>query len=293
MKDLRPKPKYRGKTKWEPIRGHRANFENYSAEFTTRIRTANRSFAATEHSSAEGNCNTNETRAKCLTDCLIVFEVYLEYSNKDNKTLIGKVELNLSEYAHTDEVVTNRYLLHESKVNSVLNLSIYMEQIKGETDFDVPPMKTSHIFDGISTILDEQRDRLAAGSNTTFTGGQGNNINAPGNKPVTSIPNPSPCQYNIHDIYKRSLAHSWNGRYKKGTHHSDHKSHSNTSSIVHAVSTMGGSAGITLALALNSHESAAMNLPQDALQLSPEECIEDIFAGGDGFGNYYQSNYTN
>lgn len=91
---------------------------------------------------------------KMLHGSSIMFDVFVESRtdrqhdkeiNTSDRNHLGRVELNLAEYAQ-DEPITHRYLLRKSKVNSLLNISINMEQLRGDTDYMIPPLSTQHIF---------------------------------------------------------------------------------------------------------------------------------------------------
>ncbi|CCH46973.1 hypothetical protein BN7_6580 [Wickerhamomyces ciferrii] len=74
----------------------------------------------------------------------------------DQKTTLGKIEINLAEYVNYEEPTSNRYLLQQSKINCILNVKIGMELIKGEkSEFIAPSMKNSNVFKGISNVFNE------------------------------------------------------------------------------------------------------------------------------------------
>ncbi|KAK6461640.1 N-terminal C2 in EEIG1 and EHBP1 proteins-domain-containing protein [Scheffersomyces coipomensis] len=58
-------------------------------------------------------------------------------SHDDNETVIdlGRVDVNLSEYLNFNEQITSKYLLKESKVNSILSLSISLSELPSNYDF--------------------------------------------------------------------------------------------------------------------------------------------------------------
>ncbi|CCG83946.1 protein of unknown function [Taphrina deformans PYCC 5710] len=93
-----------------------------------------------------------------LQEAIIDFEVYQEMYGGKERHALGKLDLNLAEYAGSSEVVSTRYLLQNSKVNSTLKLSIYLEQLSGDTDFAVPEMKKAQVFGGITGILSDGKD---------------------------------------------------------------------------------------------------------------------------------------
>lgn len=56
-------------------------------------------------------------------------------SHRHEKTELGMLEINLSEYINLDEPLTSKFLMSESKVNSILNLSIYLGELADNFDF--------------------------------------------------------------------------------------------------------------------------------------------------------------
>ncbi|KAG5366240.1 hypothetical protein CJU89_0654 [Yarrowia sp. B02] len=122
----------RGRTEVAQIRNHRAEW-NYETSMEFRMRIDD---------------------DKMLHGSSIMFDVFVESRtnrqndkeiNTSDRNHLGRVELNLAEYAQ-DEPITHRYLLRQSKVNSLLNISIDMEQLRGDTDYMIPPLSTQHIF---------------------------------------------------------------------------------------------------------------------------------------------------
>jgi hypothetical protein len=130
-----PRSETRGRTKSMPIKNHRVAWNHH---LTTKTRMG-------------------IDRHNVLRHAYMVFEVVWEHSG-NNKLNMGKVELNLSEYVGREPVVT-RYLLKESKVNSILNLIVTMKQTKGTIDYAVPPFSTPQIFGDITGVMDEQKVR--------------------------------------------------------------------------------------------------------------------------------------
>lgn len=75
-----------------------------------------------------------------LQECDINFEVIQEFhsSPANEKNVLGKIKLNLSEYVDKvddDEGVIRRYLMFDSKVNSTVKIGIAMHQIEGDRSF--------------------------------------------------------------------------------------------------------------------------------------------------------------
>ena len=56
-------------------------------------------------------------------------------SKHDHSMELGVVRLNLAEYLNFNEPVTAKYLLQESKINSILNLTTSLEELPADFDF--------------------------------------------------------------------------------------------------------------------------------------------------------------
>lgn len=93
-----------------------------------------------------------------LQDAIIVFEVYQEMYGGKERHALGKLDLNLAEYAEGSEGAAQRYLLQNSKVNSTLRLGLYLEQISGDTNFTAPEMRKAQVFGGITGLLGEGKE---------------------------------------------------------------------------------------------------------------------------------------
>lgn len=80
-------------------------------------------------------------RNQMLQECDLQLSIIQEFSSvggREERILLGNVRLNLAEYvdkSETDEVITRRYLMRESKVNSTLKIGIGMHQIEGDRNF--------------------------------------------------------------------------------------------------------------------------------------------------------------
>lgn len=183
------KPDARGRTSSEPIKDHRASWD-YSSRTSTRI---------------------GIDRDHILRHSWIVFDVQWEHQG-NGKLSLGKVELNLAEYVNRQSDM-NRYLLKESKINSILHVVISLRQTKGPTNYQIPEFSSPQIFGDITGVMDEHKVRHRRGIDPK------------------SLVN-----------YRQSFAIAWDPK------------------------------------------------PGD---LTPDACIEDIFAGGDGFGSHTNTANTN
>lgn len=102
-------------------------------------------------------------KSNMLEKCKISFEVAQDYASsgaRNDKIVLGKLELNLAEYVDESEDIApdegglpRRYLMEESKINSTLRVSIIMKQLDGERNFSTPPLKQGGMFGGIAGIM--------------------------------------------------------------------------------------------------------------------------------------------
>ena len=67
-----------------------------------------------------------------LQDCPLHFEIFQEYAagSRGEQIMLGKIKLNLAEYcdAHdgsTEDGLSRRYLMQDSKINSTLRVCSY------------------------------------------------------------------------------------------------------------------------------------------------------------------------
>ncbi|KAI8936596.1 hypothetical protein NX059_006998 [Plenodomus lindquistii] len=163
-----------------------------------------------------------------LHESWIEFEVVQEYyggSGRGDRITLGHVKLNLAEYVEPSEMaaapgeepgVKRRYLMQDSKINSTLNVGIYMKQTEGDKNFVAPALKTAQVFSGIAGIIaGEQAELEESGATPTLN-------------------SKSREAGELQDMYRRTLAAYWSAQPG---------------------------------------------------ELKADECIEDIFAGGDGWGD--------
>lgn len=85
---------------------------------------------------------------------IINFDIFFEFINTDksnqetvtNRIQLGSVSINLADYTRVDELpITNRFLLKNSKVNSLINITIQLKLTRGNyTDFIQNPILSSN-----------------------------------------------------------------------------------------------------------------------------------------------------
>lgn len=57
------------------------------------------------------------------------------HNPNSNKLELGKLEINLAEYLNFNEPVTSKYLLKDSKINSILSTTIHLTELSANRDF--------------------------------------------------------------------------------------------------------------------------------------------------------------
>ncbi|KTW32811.1 uncharacterized protein T551_00296 [Pneumocystis jirovecii RU7] len=95
-----------------------------------------------------------------LSESWIIFEVNQEsseLSGASHQLVLGKVDINLAEYAGLSKE-TECYLLQNSKVNSLLRISISMEQIGGSTNYIINPPQKKQMFYGIADLMSKHNN---------------------------------------------------------------------------------------------------------------------------------------
>ncbi|KAE8146420.1 mitochondrial inner-membrane-bound regulator-domain-containing protein [Aspergillus avenaceus] len=138
-------------------------------------------------------------RNQALHECEIHFEVTQEFEagHGDIKNFLGRIRLNLAEYvdkSDEDEGIVRRYLMQDSKVNSTLKVGISMRQVEGDRNYVTPPLKSAMVFGGITGVVSsEQTDPDDLG-------------------PLPSMNTQSRETSDLQDMYRRTLAASWNSR---------------------------------------------------------------------------------
>lgn len=156
---------------------------------------------------------------------------------------------------HVEEGVIRRYLMQDSKINSTLKIGILMVQVDGERNFSAPALKTAPVFGGIAGMM-------------------GSDANA-----GIIAADPTAAEFGHHLLHDE--AHGPSPRDASGGGGGD---------------VLGGAAGLNAQLsgagkARDVYElqdmyrrALAASWACQPGELPADECIEDIFSGGDGFG---------
>ncbi|KAI4716030.1 hypothetical protein E4T48_07786 [Aureobasidium sp. EXF-10727] len=205
------------------------------------------SSSAAEHRGRTSKCNIKDHKVvfdynkqtpvrlvigkdQMLQESWIHLEIIQEYSSagKGERIILGNIKLNLAEYVDTndqghdsDEGVTRRYLMQDSKINSTLKVSLHLKHLEGDRNYyaqSSPPLRTAPVFGGIAGIMSQEVADAAEEGST-----------------MPTLSNKSRENGELQDMYRRTLAASW-------------------------VAQPG--------------------------ELRADDCIKDIFAGGDGWGSH-------
>ncbi|OJI90214.1 hypothetical protein ASPTUDRAFT_114290, partial [Aspergillus tubingensis CBS 134.48] len=138
-------------------------------------------------------------RNQTLHECELYFEVIQEFASGGNseKNLLGRIRLNLSEYvdkSDDDEGIVRRYLMQDSKINSTLKVGIATRQVEGDRNYITPPLKSAMVFGGIAGVVSSEQ-------------GEHDDLGR-----LPSINTQSREVTDMQDMYRRTLAASWNSR---------------------------------------------------------------------------------
>lgn len=123
---------------------------------TTHIKDFRAVWRHTEEGVLKVGTKDNELQPRWLE--LEVFIVTKSHAQHDQgrterqKSFLGKIMINLSEFAGVDGTQPMRYLLKDSRVNAVISVSIGMSLIKGNlNDYIIPKLSSK----GLANALDE------------------------------------------------------------------------------------------------------------------------------------------
>ncbi|ORE14598.1 hypothetical protein BCV71DRAFT_229194 [Rhizopus microsporus] len=107
-----------------------------------------------------------------LGPCELKLQVFQEIGGSKDVSFIGKLTVNLSEYAGSG-LVSRRYLLDECKFNSTIKLSIRMDQVsESTTSYDTPPLKKQQAFIDIPTMIINERQAQSEQQSTSSSDNQ-------------------------------------------------------------------------------------------------------------------------
>ncbi|CAK3982567.1 Hypothetical predicted protein [Lecanosticta acicola] len=236
---------HRGRTAKAPIRDHRVQYA-YTKRVPVRLTVG---------------------KGDLLQECRVEFEVLQEYSagGRGERIVLGHVALNLAEYVEVHDVptaaeggggggVTRRYLMQDSKINSTLKLTLSMRHLEGTRDYMAPPLRAAPVFGGIAGILSSSEPA------------------AVGNPAPPAPPPPPPPSAGggapHHHPHHQHLHPNFDG---EDASQQDLPHFSSTNREMGEMQDM-------------YRRTLAAFWASQPGELRADECIEDIFAGGDGWG---------
>ncbi|KAK7729845.1 hypothetical protein SLS53_009143 [Cytospora paraplurivora] len=153
---------------------------------------------------------------------------------------------------HVEEGVIRRYLMQDSKINSTLKIGILMVQVDGERNFSAPALKTAPVFGGIAGMV-------------------GSDANA-----SIIAADPTAAEFGHHLLHDEA--------------HGSPRDTNNSNDILGGVASLNaqlsGAGKVRDVYELQDmyRRALAASWACQPGELPADECIEDIFSGGDGFG---------
>lgn len=242
-------------------------------------------------------------------------------SHRGHKIELGRLELNLSEYINVEEPLTSKYLMSNSKVNSILNLTVFLSELPDGYDFHTQlQVSDESAHPSTSGSLNRTNKKVqskpAKSKNTKYNapnlertkifGGLNDVIKSSDTTPLanlstSSIPSDDsdkqsqvkqnhgpPSRADIHDSESTTSKKRSSGEH--GTTASNVMSSANIVNETRNANVMMDP--IVSNLYRKILESTWDPELQDLLQFTPEECISDIFDnGGDGWNKSVSQNF--
>ncbi|KAK6356985.1 hypothetical protein TWF718_001318 [Orbilia javanica] len=175
-----PLAESRGRTSKIPIKEHRVTWR-YTKELVIKMTV---------------------DRNGMLSPVYLDLEIIQEYSGRE-RIILGTLELNLAEYVGRERE-NRRYLMQASKINSTVQISTELKQISGDTSFKVPELRPAQVFSGIAgVVMSEPTISEPVEPNSTQT------AENPYGAEISNVSANSRERDRAHDIYRKSLAASW------------------------------------------------------------------------------------
>lgn len=158
---------------------------------------------------------------------------------------------SVAEVQHVEDGIVRRYLMTDSKINSTLKVGILMVQLDGDRNFAAPPLKTAAVFGGIAGM-------------TSGTGGAGSSSSGPRHITVEDL------GQHFQDPADLSAQFASTTMGSAGAGAGGTTTTSSATRDVHELHDM-------------YRRTLAASWACQPGELPADECIEDIFQGGDGF----------
>jgi len=208
---------------------------------------------------------------------LLLKVYYVNDKNSHDSIELGKLDINLSEYLNFTDPLTSKYLLKQSKVNSILSLTISLSELpsnydfhthlqitdapqassttsigskKASNGFNVPQFERKNVFSGINNVLPESNPAV----------------------PAPSAQSEDEKQKKPSKLSKKIFRH--------GQHGHTHSSHNSTRMESQSIPSGNKSVimdPIVSRLYYKILESTWDPELKPLLEYSPEQCIKDIF----------------
>lgn len=149
---------------------------------------------------------------------------------------------------HVEDGVVRRHLMQDSKINSTLKIGILMVQVDGERNYSAPALKTAPVFGGIAGMMGEASAAV-----------------------TSMLSDPAAAEFGVHLLQD-------DGRDGAG---------------LNAQFSLGAAGGGMFGGVKSRDVYELQDMYRRALaaswacqpgELPADQCIEDIFSGGDGFG---------
>lgn len=241
----------------------------------------------------------------------LMMKVYYVDDSNDSSighhaTELGRLELNLSEYLNFDEPTTSKYLLQNSKVNSIMTLVVFLDELPADYDFhtqlqitdnassatssrtstqlnrgtptkkklfNVPQFEKNKVFGGFNGVLGSQTNGKTSAKSSAL---ETSSVNSDSDeKPERSC--------------RRKLGNR-SGESRGGELHKEVRSKNEESQVTDKGTFMMDPTISNLYKKIL--ESTWDPELHKLLQFDPEMCIEDIFKnGGNGWNQYLSQNF--
>ena len=206
-----------GRTPSCPIRDHRVAY-HHSATATVRLSidrsgtlapcVAHLEVWQEYHTSSDpsaGGSNGSTTGAGSAASSTRSHGERLRLSHGE-RIRLGHVRLNLAEYVRDDDddeyvrdddsgsgsgnghgddgLLVRRHLMQDSKINSTLRVGVRMRQVSGTRDFRTPPLRAAPVFGGIAGVLASPGG--STGASASATAGATPGSSSPGTPPSSA-----------------------------------------------------------------------------------------------------------
>lgn len=239
-------------------------------------------------------------------------------SNRKQRMELGKLELNLSEYINVEEPLNSKYLMNDSKVNSILNLTIFLNELPESQDFhtdlrvnDAGGRSLTSASTGASKSTQYrkpttkhtkynapnlERTKIFSGFNDVIKPSDASPSLA--NLSVSSLPSEDSDKQNQLKN-KSDILHNNDDEWVASNHRSSSDNGRTYSNSINGSNFANGTTGANVMM-----DPIVSNLYKKVLEstwdpelhclldFSPEECISDIFDNdGDGWNKYVSQTF--